>query len=716
MPTVPIIDASTVAPRVGEAQAFAAPGVEPMRNFQPEQGAKLGAATQAAGQTMMKIGEMIQDQIDDANTKAADSWYTSQAQKVLFDPQQGYLNSIGLAAKDGYIPTQEKLAKIREDASVVLTNDVQKRMFAAVAQKHEINFASQMDNHAVKQIRVYAAGESEARQTQYGDLAIADKQNRPSYLATSVSEAEARADLLELPKDSAQRKAMVQGAYQYVHVGVANEMITANDFTGAKAYVEKAFKDQQLDSKTYRTLANTIDTGYKKEVAVTAGDKIFDSNNAPASSDSQSVIDYVIKNNEIKPGQSEKVIRDGDGTTKFGINSKANKMTDAQVANLTLDQARNIYKKNYWDAIKADDLDPKIRAMAYDTAVNQGVPTAKRLLQESGGDPTKFAELRRENYKKIVEAQPDKAIYMKGWMNRVDRMEAISIGKTRSMSSMLQEAADAFPNDREQREMTQTRIKNRWSEDESVRTQDYQETFRKAQDIAFATEGGWKNVPPQLTSKLSPEDNFKLRNRPKTSDSDTLLELQLNPNLWAPGKIEQYRPMLSEADYRSFVAKGSGADGVGKILDATVDKDMLDSSLAKAGMENYVSPKGGNKQKRIDLNVRLENMIDVEQQRKGNKLSRQEKQRLIDDVIMDKVKVPHWYGDSTVKVIEAKDEDLKDAYVVLPGNKKFAISSISASQREIVVKNLLERGIPVTETNIATQWLQAKEAASKSSK
>lgn len=713
MPIVPIIDAPTVAPRVGEAQAFAAPGVEPMRNFQPEQGAKLGAATQAAGQTMMKIGEMIQDQIDDANTKAADSWYISQAQKVLFDKDTGYLNTLGFNAKESYLPTQEKLTKIRQDAEVALTNDVQKRMFSAVVSKHEINFSSQMDQHAVNQIRVYAAGQSGARKKQLGDLAIADKENRPSYLAASVAEANEEANLLQLPANSAKRQAMVQEAYQYVHVGVADAMITANDFTNAKAYVDKAYKDQQLDSKTYRTLANTIDTGYRKEVAVTAADKIFDSNNAPATSDSQSLIDYVIKNNE----GSGFVPKDGKaGASKFGVTAKWNKLTDEQVKNLTLDQARDIYQKSYWNKIKADEIDPKIRALAFDAAVNQGPDKALKWVKESGGDPARYAELRRQDYRQQIQDNPENKKNEKSWMGRVDRMEAISTGKTRSESSMLQEAADAFPNDRETREMAQTRIKNRISEEESARTYDYNQVFRKAQDIAFATEGGWKNVPPQLTSKLSPEDNFKLRNRPKTSDSDTLLELQLNPNLWAPGKIEQYRPMLSEADYRSFVAKGSGADGVGKIRDATVDKDMLDSSLAKAGMAEYVSPKGGNKQKRIDLNVRLENMIDVEQQRKGNTLSRQEKQRLIDDVIMDKVKVPHWYGDSTVKVIEAKDEDLKDAYVVLPGNKKFAISSISATQREIVVKNLLERGIPVTETNIATQWLQAKEAASKSSK
>jgi hypothetical protein len=120
MPTVPIIDSPSVSPEVGNAQPFVAPGVEPVKNFAPDQMVKQGTAVQNAGNTMMKIGEMIQDQIDDANTKAADSWYTSQAQNVLFDKDSGYLNSIGIKAKDGYAPTQEKLAKLRSDAEVAL--------------------------------------------------------------------------------------------------------------------------------------------------------------------------------------------------------------------------------------------------------------------------------------------------------------------------------------------------------------------------------------------------------------------------------------------------------------------------------------------------------------------------------------------------------------------------------------------------------------------
>ena len=53
----------------------------------------------------------------------------------------------------------------------------------------------------------------------------------------------------------------------------------------------------------------------------------------------------------------------------------------------TLDEARAIYKKNYWDKINADKLPPELRAIAFDTAVNQGPAMAEKLIQHSGGDP-----------------------------------------------------------------------------------------------------------------------------------------------------------------------------------------------------------------------------------------------------------------------------------------------------------------------------------------
>src|SRR5690606_10729656 len=48
----------------------------------------------------------------------------------------------------------------------------------------------------------------------------------------------------------------------------------------------------------------------------------------------------------------------------------------------------------------------------------------KTLLEEAGGDPRKLLELRRERYRRIVQANPAQQPYLKGWLNRVDALES----------------------------------------------------------------------------------------------------------------------------------------------------------------------------------------------------------------------------------------------------------------------------------------------------
>lgn len=113
----------------------------------------------------------------------------------------------------------------------------------------------------------------------------------------------------------------------------------------------------------------------------------------------------------------------GAGEAKFGIVAKFNPGVD--VKNLTKQQAAQIYREKYWSAVDGDNLPPAIAAVMADTAVNMGAGKAKQLLQQSGGDITKFLDLRRDHYRKLIADNPAKyGQFEKGWMNRVDRLES----------------------------------------------------------------------------------------------------------------------------------------------------------------------------------------------------------------------------------------------------------------------------------------------------
>lgn len=76
---------------------------------------------------------------------------------------------------------------------------------------------------------------------------------------------------------------------------------------------------------------------------------------------------------------------DPGGLTKYGI-SKVNH-PEVDVANLTLEGAKAIYKKMYWNAIKGDQIaSGRVAIKFFDMAVNMGVKQATKLVQEALGD------------------------------------------------------------------------------------------------------------------------------------------------------------------------------------------------------------------------------------------------------------------------------------------------------------------------------------------
>jgi lysozyme family protein len=72
---------------------------------------------------------------------------------------------------------------------------------------------------------------------------------------------------------------------------------------------------------------------------------------------------------------------DPGGETKFGISKRAYPNLD--IKNLTLDQAKEIYQKDYWTACRCDEMPEPVKYPLFDGAVNSGVKQSIRWLQEA---------------------------------------------------------------------------------------------------------------------------------------------------------------------------------------------------------------------------------------------------------------------------------------------------------------------------------------------
>lgn len=73
--------------------------------------------------------------------------------------------------------------------------------------------------------------------------------------------------------------------------------------------------------------------------------------------------------------------RDPGGETKFGISKR--QYPDIDIAALSVSAAKDIYRRDYWDVCKCDDLPWPMCLFVFDSAVNQGVGAAVRMLQRA---------------------------------------------------------------------------------------------------------------------------------------------------------------------------------------------------------------------------------------------------------------------------------------------------------------------------------------------
>jgi lysozyme family protein len=135
---------------------------------------------------------------------------------------------------------------------------------------------------------------------------------------------------------------------------------------------------------------------------------------------------------------------DPGGETNWGIAKRYH--FDIDIKNLKREQAIDIYRREYWDECRCDELPPAMAVSVFDCAVNQGTTKAKRLLQISVGanvdgfigpktvaaahkagrdGVVRFLASRLMEYARIMLETPGKTRFGLGWMRRVVRLADI---------------------------------------------------------------------------------------------------------------------------------------------------------------------------------------------------------------------------------------------------------------------------------------------------
>jgi lysozyme family protein len=108
---------------------------------------------------------------------------------------------------------------------------------------------------------------------------------------------------------------------------------------------------------------------------------------------------------------------DPGGLTKWGLSKKAN--PDLDIANLTREQAKEIYLNRYWEPAECDPMPYPLDILVFDCAVNCGVGTAKQMVKDAGFDPLRYQLRRIGRYVDLCQKNPKLKTYFFGWVRRV---------------------------------------------------------------------------------------------------------------------------------------------------------------------------------------------------------------------------------------------------------------------------------------------------------
>ena len=132
--------------------------------------------------------------------------------------------------------------------------------------------------------------------------------------------------------------------------------------------------------------------------------------------------------------------KDAGGLTNLGISQRA--YPDEDIRGLTVERAKELYKRDYWDRYRTGDLPDRLRHIFVDMCINMGGGRAIKILQEAcnsknatkidvdGGigpatikaatnvEPFRLRAYRVMFYAELVMKKPEQERFWVGWFRR----------------------------------------------------------------------------------------------------------------------------------------------------------------------------------------------------------------------------------------------------------------------------------------------------------
>jgi len=252
------------------------------------------------------------------------------------------------------------------------------------------------------------------------------------------------------------------------------------------------------------------------------------------------------------------------------------------------------------------------------------------------------------------------------------------------------------------------------------RTKVYNEGLNAAKEIAFAEEGGWKNLEAngiKIENFSESDQELLKKGQPNETDVLTYAELINNPKE-IRDNLPSYMHTISKSDYLGLKRYAEELQSEDKYIEANGNKDLMKDVMFKNGFEwVYKSKFGGNAADFGAIHTEWVDRIDYAQRISNKKLTREQKVEILNNVLMDKVNLQGTFGfgkEKNTLTSTVMPDRLDDLFVKVKvkqedGSTKteqIFTSEITKEVSTAIMGSLYRRKLPMNQQNIAEEWVK----------
>jgi murein DD-endopeptidase MepM/ murein hydrolase activator NlpD len=718
VPTVP----DTFAPSVTQGDSPMVPATgqwtSPIRNHAPSLLGQTGATLSDAGSASTHVGNEIanavQQTVDGAQTKAAETQFIKASQDVLYNPQGGYLNTRGMDAQAQWAPATKAIVKARQDARAMLTNPNQLNMFDESSNQHILSLGRTMSDHQHGQVTQYSIQQSQ----DHADTMLI--QARDAYLNGRQADYQkasdtALADVLKVaelqsgaPPDSDIAKAMVRVKRTDLVHGIVTGLLDNHQYNEAKQFFDH--ERGNIDMRTAEVLGNAVKVEYDRNLVETKGDAF------------------------LAAAQTGGTVPHTYGPLATGSTINPLRITDVPGSPRPGGRTHDGYDISMPAGTQVTaPLDGKVVKVWDDQQYGGGL---SMRVQLADGNTMGVAHLSQANLKEGDSINRGQVIALSGKSGNatgptlhvalMDRdgkyVDYFGASKPQpdpagiADPDVLQRAIDAAKGDDSldphQQKLVVRYMEAEHSHQRAIEAQQYEDVKQQAVDYYFNNNQSIDGLPTAIKAKLKPQDLASFENRPDKTKNDVETEYGFvsDPaSLTVPNVKAAYaQGKLSDSGLIQWTERAMKLENSDeKVRAASINQRQFTDILALNQLPHLAMPKSGDeKLQRVQLETAATDEIDVLQQKAGRALTRDEKAKVMRDLVVDKVYTPGWFTAGTPKPVALLTPDEMKRATVYVGGQTIKLAEIPAQYQQQATQDLRAVGAAPTQANIAAWWLR----------